>query len=92
MVKNVGWIGTGVMGLPMAHHIFPLATNLYLYNRSPEKTQSLVAKGATLLSSPAQAPTSKLIFTMVCSHPMLKRSILAQGILPPSKRVQFCFT
>ncbi|HHU87895.1 MAG: NAD(P)-dependent oxidoreductase [Sphaerochaetaceae bacterium] len=66
MVKNVGWIGTGVMGLPMAHHIFPLATNLYLYNRSPEKTQSLVAKGATLLSSPAQvAQQANLIFTMV---------------------------
>lgn len=66
MVKNVGWIGTGVMGLPMAHHIFPLATKLYLYNRTPEKARSLIDKGASLLSTPAEvAQKARLIFTMV---------------------------
>ncbi len=65
-MENVGWIGTGVMGLPMARHISPLCGNLYLYNRTPEKAQSLVAEGATLLSSPAEvAKKATLIFTMV---------------------------
>jgi 3-hydroxyisobutyrate dehydrogenase len=65
-MNNVGWIGTGVMGLPMARHISPLCTNLYLYNRTPQKAEPLVAEGATRLSSPAEvAQKATLIFTMV---------------------------
>lgn len=35
------WIGTGVMGAPMAHHLFNAGHTVYAYNRSPEKAKRL---------------------------------------------------
>jgi 3-hydroxyisobutyrate dehydrogenase len=66
---NIGWIGTGVMGRWMAHHILPLADKLYVYNRTKTKTAELVSEGAIALDSVKEiAASSDLIFTMV-GHP-----------------------
>jgi len=65
----VGWIGTGVMGRWMCHHILPLASKTYVYNRTKSKTDPLVEEGAIAVDSPAEiARNAKLIFTIV-GHP-----------------------
>ncbi|MFA7371255.1 MAG: NAD(P)-dependent oxidoreductase [Sphaerochaetaceae bacterium] len=69
MKKSIGWIGTGVMGRWMAHHVLPLASQLYVHNRSPHKTLELVEEGAIALASPAEVGAkASLIFTIV-GHP-----------------------
>jgi 3-hydroxyisobutyrate dehydrogenase len=35
------WIGTGVMGTPMAKHLFEAGHEVYAYNRTPEKAKAL---------------------------------------------------
>jgi 3-hydroxyisobutyrate dehydrogenase-like beta-hydroxyacid dehydrogenase len=47
MIKaGVGFIGTGIMGEPMAHRLIQARYPLRVWNRSPEKLNSLVAVGA----------------------------------------------
>ncbi len=55
MVK-VGFIGTGLMGLPMAQRLVGFAEPLTVYNRSVEKLTPLAALGATI------APNGAAVF------------------------------
>ncbi len=62
----VGFIGLGVMGLPMATHILNKGYSLHVYNRSPEKTQAIIERGAighTKISELAKK--CNIIITMV---------------------------
>jgi 3-hydroxyisobutyrate dehydrogenase len=43
----VGFIGTGVMGRSMAGHLLSAGYKLHVYNRTKEKAQPLVDRGAT---------------------------------------------
>lgn len=76
----VGWIGTGVMGSAMASRILAAGYSLAVHTRTPSKAASLVAAGARLASSPADASSgADVVFTMV-GHP----SDLRSAVLDPS--------
>ena len=63
---KIGFIGTGVMGNPMASHILKEGYELYVYNRTSAKTQSLVASGAHACDSPGSvAEKCDVIFAIV---------------------------
>jgi 3-hydroxyisobutyrate dehydrogenase-like beta-hydroxyacid dehydrogenase len=48
--RTVGFIGTGIMGGPMAMHIVKAGYRVKLWNRSPEKLRALVDAGAEACS------------------------------------------
>lgn len=53
-MANIGFIGLGVMGAPMAGHLAKAGHSLTVYNRSRAKADAWVARhGGTALSSPA---------------------------------------
>lgn len=58
-MKNVGFIGLGVMGVPMASHLVDAGYSLRVWNRTAEKAEAFVAekggKGAARATSPAEA-------------------------------------
>lgn len=63
---TVGFIGTGVMGAPMAGHLLAAGYPLAVYNRSAAKAEPLVRSGARLAGSPAEiAASCEIIITMV---------------------------
>lgn len=63
---SIGWIGTGVMGLSMAGHLIDAGLNLSVFNRSPQKCQPLVDRGAKRCESAAEvAAESAVVITMV---------------------------
>ena len=65
-IKKVAFIGTGIMGCPMAGHLIDAGYELSVYNHTPEKAQPLVDKGATLAPSAAEAARgADVVFTMV---------------------------
>jgi len=51
---DVGFIGLGIMGQPMARNLLRAGTPLVVWNRSPEKCEALRLAGATVASSPAE--------------------------------------
>ncbi|MBW1920628.1 MAG: NAD(P)-dependent oxidoreductase [Deltaproteobacteria bacterium] len=63
---KIGWIGTGVMGASMAGHVQEGGHEIYVFNRTKEKSKPLLDKGATWCESPAEvAMNSEIVFTMV---------------------------
>ena len=63
---RIGFIGLGIMGQSMAGHLLAAGHSMAIYNRSPEKTQALVARGAMAVDTPAQvANQSDIVITMV---------------------------
>lgn len=63
---QLGWIGLGHMGVPMASRLRRAGHPLHVYNRTENKTASLVAEGATSLHSPRElAEQSDIIFIML---------------------------
>lgn len=52
MKYNIGFIGLGLMGLPMATHLAQQNQPLYLWNRSLEKTASLIHLGVQVMPTP----------------------------------------
>ncbi|MHA1777748.1 MAG: NAD(P)-dependent oxidoreductase [Promethearchaeota archaeon] len=63
---KIGWIGTGVMGAPMAQHLIESNFSLNVFTRSKYKAQSLIEAGARWCESPQKvAQQSEIIFTMV---------------------------
>ena len=66
MPENIGFIGLGVMGKPMAMHLVAAGHRLVVHNRSRGTVDELVAAGATAASSPADvARKSTIVITML---------------------------
>ena len=63
---KIGWIGTGVMGKSMCSHLIDAGYSVTLYTRTPSKADTLVEKGATLVSSPIEVgQASDVVFSIV---------------------------
>lgn len=63
---RVGFIGLGNMGRSMAGHILAAGHPLNVYNRSSDKANDLLARGASWCSTPAEiAAKSDVIITIV---------------------------
>jgi 3-hydroxyisobutyrate dehydrogenase len=62
----IGFIGTGVMGKSMASHLLSAGFPMIVYNRSKEKAEELLQKGAIWVSTPKEvAQQANVIFTIV---------------------------
>ena len=55
MAESVGFIGLGIMGEPMALNLVKAGYQVSVYNRTPNKSQSLEQAGARVASTPAEA-------------------------------------
>lgn len=80
---NVGFIGLGIMGAPMAGHILNAGYPLTVYNRTHSKTADIAARGAQVGDSPADvAAKSEIIITMVSDSPDVERVVAGpKGVL-----------
>jgi 3-hydroxyisobutyrate dehydrogenase len=80
---RIGWIGTGVMGKSMCGHLVAAGYSATVFNRTPEKAQTLVEKGAQLADSPrAVAAASDVVFSIVgYPHDVREITLGAQGTL-----------
>jgi len=59
-MASIAFIGTGVMGAPMARHLAAAGHQLSIYNRTRDKAELWVARnGGSVASNPAEAATGK---------------------------------
>ena len=66
MNERIGWIGTGVMGKSMCSHILKAGYKVSVYNRTKNKADELITKGAEWCSNPKEiAEKSDIIFAIV---------------------------
>ena len=65
-MQRIGFIGIGLMGLPMARRLLETGYSLSVWNRTAEKAASLLAAGAKWASSPrALAQAADVVITMI---------------------------
>ncbi len=66
MKEKIGWIGIGVMGKSMCSQILNAGYDVSIYNRTKEKANDLLDKGATWCLNPREvAEKSDIVFTIV---------------------------
>jgi 3-hydroxyisobutyrate dehydrogenase len=84
---RVGWIGTGVMGRWMCHHLIAKGYKATVYNRTRDKAQPLLDEGAAYAESPkAVAERSDVVFAIVGFPRDVREVFLGpQGALAGSK-------
>ena len=59
-LRKIAFIGTGLMGAPMAHRLQGAGYAVRVWNRTPEKLGRLIAAGARPAESPAEAAAGAL--------------------------------
>lgn len=65
-IRAVGFVGTGVMGAAMAGHLVDTGFELKVHNRTRDKAEPLIARGAQWCDSPGEAATGvDAVITMV---------------------------
>jgi 2-hydroxy-3-oxopropionate reductase len=69
-MANLGFIGLGIMGKPMAGHLVDAGHTVHVFSRSPGPVEDLGAKGAVPCKSTKEvAQNSEIIFIMVPNTP-----------------------
>ena len=69
---KVGFVGLGQMGHAIAANVLAAGHELTVWNRSADKADDLVAKGARLAGSPAEAASAGVVFTMLADDAALE--------------------
>jgi len=86
-MANLGFIGLGIMGRPMAGHLQAAGNPMFLYTRS-KIPQELLDKGGTACRSSREvAENSEIIFLMVSDTPDVEQVLfgkngVAEGLKP----------
>lgn len=97
---KVAFLGTGLMGLPMAQRLLAANIELIAYNRTPEKLAPLQAAGAEIVKKPREAIRSAdciilmlsnaaaiyhVLLTDTSWHTLSGRSIIQMGTTTPQE-------
>ncbi len=85
---EIAWIGTGIMGAPMARRLLRAGHGVRVYNRSAEKARPLAGDGAVVAADAAEAARgADVVFIMVSDTPDVEgvaariEPVLARGQL-----------
>ena len=79
-LATVAFIGTGIMGKPMARNLLQAGYPVRAWNRSPAKAQELAAHGADILSTPALAAKgAQVLVCMLSDGPTCDEVLFGEG-------------
>jgi 3-hydroxyisobutyrate dehydrogenase-like beta-hydroxyacid dehydrogenase len=76
---RVGFIGLGQMGAGMAANLLKAGHEVTVYNRSPEKAESLAGQGAEVAPSVADACRGDVVFTMLADDAAVEGVTFGDG-------------
>jgi 3-hydroxyisobutyrate dehydrogenase len=84
---TIGWIGTGVMGGPMAGHLVDRGHDVSVFNRTRRRAESLLDAGAQWRDTPAQvAADVDVVVTMLGTPTDVRDTIFGEGRVLESMR------
>jgi len=87
MAAKVAFIGTGIMGAPMAGHLLSGGNSLIVNSRTKSKAEELIARGARWANSPKEAASAAdFVFVCVTDTPDVEKVILGKDGVIESAR------
>src|ERR1051325_10607723 len=78
-MSNVGFIGLGIMGKPMAANLIKGGHTLYLHSRSGVPQELTAAGGKACASAKEVAQKSDIVITMVPDTPDVEKVLFGAG-------------
>ena len=79
---QVGFIGLGRMGSPIAANLLGAGHDLTVYNRTKAKAEHLVPRGAQLAKTPGDAARGQIVITMLADDRAVDEAVFAKdGVL-----------
>lgn len=101
-VVNVAFLGTGIMGYPMAERVLKAGHDVCVYNRTAKKAAGLRKSGAKIALTPAEAiREAQCIVLMLAdakaieetlfikSIPLSGKTVIQMGTIAPSESIRF---
>src|SRR5438477_338091 len=87
MAAKVAFIGTGIMGAPMAGHLLGAGNSLVVNSRTKAKAEELIARGAKWANSPKEAAgAADFVFVCVNDTPDVEKVILGgDGVMAAAR-------
>jgi 2-hydroxy-3-oxopropionate reductase len=88
--QNVGFIGLGIMGRPMALNLLRAGYSLVVHNRTRAKEEELVSEGAEAAATPREvAAASDVVITMLPDSPDVEQVYLGgDGVIAGARAGQ----
>lgn len=78
--RTIGFIGTGIMGAPMAGRLARAGYRVCTWNRTQRKVDSLKSLGAEIMETPQEAVAeSDIVIIMLSSGPVCDEILLGPG-------------
>jgi 3-hydroxyisobutyrate dehydrogenase-like beta-hydroxyacid dehydrogenase len=82
MSETIGFIGLGLLGLPIATNLLDAGYSMRVYNRTASKADALVARGADRAARPADAATpGGIVVSIVWDDAALEGIVTSEGFL-----------
>ena len=80
-MAKLAFCGLGRMGEPMAGRLLDAGHDLVVWNRTPERADGLVERGARRADSPAEAASgAEAVFTMISTPEALEGVVFGDGL------------
>src|SRR3954462_13162960 len=79
MDGRVGFIGLGIMGLPMSRNLLRAGQPLVVWNRSSSAAVAVASEGADVASSPAEVFARSDVVLLMLAHESAVDSVLQRG-------------
>ncbi len=81
MTTHIGFLGTGLMGAPMAANLLKAGFTLTVWNRTGAKTKALADAGAKLADTPAGvAEGADTVIVMLENGPVVTEVLFDRGV------------
>jgi 3-hydroxyisobutyrate dehydrogenase len=92
MLRRIGFIGTGIMGGPMASNLLRAGYDVTVHNRTKSKTEKVLSEGAKWADSPAAAAqNADVVITCVTDTPDVQKVLLGDdGVIESAHRGLIC--
>jgi 3-hydroxyisobutyrate dehydrogenase-like beta-hydroxyacid dehydrogenase len=80
-LMDIGFIGLGHMGEPLAANLQKAGHRLRIWNRSQASAQRLAAQGAQIATTPEEALGCGIVFSMLADDAAIRSVLIDSGIL-----------
>ncbi|MFK0683422.1 NAD(P)-dependent oxidoreductase [Ochrobactrum sp. BD67] len=81
MTRRIAFLGTGLMGAPMAGRLLDAGFDVTVWNRNSTKSAPLVEKGAKVAQTAAKAgEQADIVITMLTDGPAVREVLFEQGV------------
>ena len=78
--ESIGFIGLGIMGMPMARNLIKAGFEVTVYNRTKSKAEKLASEGTKMADSLRElAEKSSVIITIVTDTPDVEGLVLGEN-------------